>query len=130
VYDDLVYKEFFVDLMMTQELGMLAPDSTPIMNSLSTLSSFACLGGLPIAIYVVALLITVGMGSTHDWASPLLASSEHLREVGLLRQLLVHPVAVASMTACLTSLAFGSAKVHSFSYLPHAIASFADYGCL
>jgi len=51
------YEEFFVDLMMSQELMLKAPDGSPTINALSTFLASLLLGALPVVIFWLKSLV-------------------------------------------------------------------------
>jgi VIT1/CCC1 family predicted Fe2+/Mn2+ transporter len=52
-------KTLWVDEMMVQELGLLPDDRTPVLSALATLGSFVVAGSVPLAIYVLGLLVRI-----------------------------------------------------------------------
>ncbi len=51
------YPEAWVDIMMTEELGIIETDESPIKNSIATFLSFALFGFVPLIVYIIAQLV-------------------------------------------------------------------------
>ncbi|HID24646.1 MAG TPA: hypothetical protein EYP14_19920, partial [Planctomycetaceae bacterium] len=51
------HKEAWVDIMMTEELGIVPTDASPVKNAVVTFVSFAGFGLVPLLAYVVARLV-------------------------------------------------------------------------
>lgn len=58
------HKEAWVDIMMTEELGIVPSDGSPVKNALVTFLSFAGFGLVPLLAYVVARLVPVATFNT------------------------------------------------------------------
>jgi VIT1/CCC1 family predicted Fe2+/Mn2+ transporter len=60
------YKDFFLDSMMVDELGLTVPDAddNPWIDGLVCFGSFVCFGFMPLAGYVVAAIM--GLGNSTD----------------------------------------------------------------
>jgi len=80
------YNDFFVELMMLQELKLLAPDCSPLANAVSSFGSYLFYGFLPIAAYVSRLLILGKLSDSPTWA------------------FFGHPMLIAGATAILASI--------------------------
>ncbi len=51
------HKEAWVDIMMTEELGIVASEESPLMNAVVTFLSFAGFGFVPLIAYVLARVL-------------------------------------------------------------------------
>jgi len=82
------YKEFFVDLMMSQELHMQAPEGSPVTNGLCTLGGFLVSGGIPLFCYFLAQYFAPWRSNNVplDWSA-----------------MLLHPVTVSAVVAIVTT---------------------------
>ncbi len=66
------YPDFMVDVMMTDELGIIEDDESPILNGLVTFGSFVVFGFVPLLIFVVQHFVELEIDSM-VWACGLTA---------------------------------------------------------
>ncbi len=51
------HKKFWIDTMMTEELGLTKPDENPVKSATATFLSFAIFGVIPLIAYIIARFV-------------------------------------------------------------------------